>query len=162
MVFSNCEQVRLWQDGKEIGVKEPDKSSILPHPPVVFEGLTYSMGHYEQAATFDNGQRPTRKWVPGELKAEGLTGGKVVATHVVRTAGKPARIALTAEEGDRRLTADGADFVVVYASIRDGNGTLVPLADDYVKSGVTGEGAVIGDETIFANPMRHRRESPRR
>lgn len=64
-VFSNCEQVRLSQDDKELGVKEPDKTSKLPHPPVTFTGLNYSAGHYEQSATFDNGQRPTRKWIPG-------------------------------------------------------------------------------------------------
>lgn len=58
------------------------------------------------------------------------------------------------DESNRHLRADGADFVVAYASIRDANDTLVPLANDYVKFSVTGEGAVIGDESIFANPMR--------
>src|SRR5664279_3359407 len=74
--------------------------------PVVFAGLTYSMGRYEQSANFENGQRPTRKWIPGELKAEGLIGGKVVATHVVRTAGVPAQLALSVEEAGRHLVAD--------------------------------------------------------
>lgn len=151
---SNCEQVRLSQDGKEIGVKEPDKSSKLPHPPITFTGLNYSMGHYEQSVTFENGQRPTRKWIPGELKAEGLIGGKVVATYVVRTAGTPAQLALSVEEQGRRLVADGSDFVPVRAYIEDARGALVPLGNDHVKFTVTGEGAVIGDETIWANPMK--------
>ena len=153
-VFSNCEQVRLSQDGKEIGVKEPDKTSKLPHPAVTFTGLRYSMGRYEQSATFENGQAPTRKWIPGELKAEGLIGGKVVATYVVRTAGAPAQLALSVEEAGRHLVADGSDFVPVRAYVQDARGALAPLGDDHVKFSVSGEGAVIGDETIWANPMK--------
>ncbi|SPE31572.1 fragment of glycoside hydrolase family 2 protein [Candidatus Sulfopaludibacter sp. SbA6] len=153
-VFSNCQQRRLYQDGKEIAVRGPDESPKLPHPPFTFAGLRYSMGHYEQAAAFGNGERPTRRWLPGELKAEGLIGGKVVATHVARTAGKPAELALVVDESGRSLVADGSDFVVVYAYIRDPHGTLVPLADDLVKFSVTGPGAVIGDASIGANPMR--------
>ncbi len=154
LVFSNCEQVRLTQDGKEIGVQEPDKSSKLPHPPITFAGLRYSMGRYQQGATFDNGQPATRKWLPGELKAEGLIGGKVAATYTIRTAGKEARLTLEADESGRALTADGSDFVPVRACIRDASGTLVPYGDDHVKFTVTGEGAAIGDESNFANPMR--------
>jgi beta-galactosidase len=153
-VLSNCEQVRLTQDGKELGVKEPDKTMKLPHPAFTFTGLNYSMGHYEQSATFDNGQRPTRKWIPGELKAEGLIGGKVVATYVVRTAGVPAQLGLFVEEAGRRLVADGSDFVPVRAYVQDAHGTLAPLGDDEVKFSVTGEGAVIGDASIWANPMK--------
>ncbi|MGD0873281.1 MAG: glycoside hydrolase family 2 TIM barrel-domain containing protein [Bryobacteraceae bacterium] len=153
-VFSNCEQVRLSQDGKLIGVKEPDKPSKLPHPPFTFPGLTYSMGRYEQSAAFGNGQRPTRTWVPGELKAEGLIGGKVVATHVVRTAGAAYQLTLTVDEAGRSLVADGSDFVPVRAYLRDVRGEVVPLADDEVRFSVTGEGAMIGDASIFANPMR--------
>ncbi len=153
-VLSNCEQVRLSQDGKEIGVKEPDKTSRLPHPPVTFAGLNYSMGHYEQSASFENGQKPTRKWIPGELKAEGLIGGKVVATQVVRTAGVPSQLTLAVEESGRGLVADGSDFVLVRAYVRDAHGTLEPLGDDHVKFSVAGVGAVIGDASIWANPMK--------
>jgi beta-galactosidase len=152
-VLSNCEQVRLSQDGKEIGVKEPDKASKLPHPPIVFTGLTYSMGHYEQSASFENGQRPTRKWIPGELKAEGLIGGKVMATYMIRTAGVPAQLGLYVEAMGRHMVADGSDLVPVRAYVQDAHGTLVPVANDHVKFTVTGEGAVIGDADIWANPM---------
>lgn len=153
-VFTNCERVRLSQDGNEIGVKEPDQSSKLPHPPITLTGLTYSMGHYEQAAIFENGQRPTRKWIPGELKAEGLIGGKVVATYVVHTAGVPAQLALLVEEAGRPLVADGSDFVPVRAYVEDAHGTLVPIAIDHVKFTVSGPGVMIGDDGNWANPMR--------
>jgi len=152
-VLTNCEQVRLSQDGKEIGVKEPDKSSKLPHAPITFTGLRYSMGRYEQSSTFANGQRPTRKWIPGELKAEGLIGGKVVATYVVHTAGVPAQLALFVDDAGRRLMADGSDFVPVRAYIEDAQGVLAPIASDQVKFTVSGQAAVIGGEANWANPM---------
>jgi len=153
-VFSNCERVRLLQDGREVGEQSPDEAPALPHPPFTFRGLRYSMGRYEDAARFENGARETRKWIPGELKAEGLIGGKVVATHVVRTAGVETDLTLAVDEGGRPLVADGADFIVVQASIRDARGTLVPLADDSVRFEVAGEGEIIGDASIGANPMR--------
>jgi beta-galactosidase len=153
-VFSNCERVRLFQDGRQIGEQGPDESPELPHPPFTFRGLKFSMGRYEESARFDNGERETRKWIPGELRAEGLIGGKVVATHVVRTAGVETDLALAVDEVGRPLVADGSDFIVAQASIRDARGTLVPLADDSVRFEVTGEGEIIGDASIEANPMK--------
>jgi beta-galactosidase len=50
--------------------------------------------------------------------------------------------------------ADGSDFVVVHAFIRDSRGTVVPLADDLVQFDVAGEGRILGDAAIGANPMR--------
>jgi beta-galactosidase len=153
-VFSNCERVRLFQDGKPIGEQGPDDSPALPHSPFTFRGLRYNMGRYEDSAHPENGERETRKWIPGELRAEGLIGGKVVATHVVRTAGVQTDLSLAVDEGGRPLVADGSDFIVVRASIRDARGTLVPLAEDSVRLEVTGEGEIIGDAAIEANPVR--------
>jgi hypothetical protein len=107
-----------------------------------------------ESATFENGQRPTRKWIPGEPRAEGQIGGKVVATHVVRTAGVPSQLALFVEDLGRPLSADGSDFVPVRAYVQDAHGTLAPLGDDHVKFNVTGEGVVIGDASTWANPMK--------
>jgi beta-galactosidase len=153
-VFSNCDRVRLFQDGQQVAEAGPDQSPRLPHPPFTFRGLSLSMGHYEEDARFQNGQEPTRRWVPGELRAEGLIGGRVAATHVVRTAGVPTELALTLDDAGRSLVADGSDFVVVHASVRDARGTVVPLADDLVQFEVSGEGHVIGDASIGANPTR--------
>ena len=153
-VFTNCEKVRLFQDGKAVGEQGPSGSSALAHPPVAFPGLKFSMGRYEESKQFENGERATRKWVPGELRAEGLIGGKVVATHVVRTAGVQTELSLALDEEGRPLVADGSDFIVAHVSVRDARGTLVPLADDWVQFEVAGEGTIIGDAAIGANPMR--------
>ena len=53
----------------------------------------------------------------------------------------------------RPLTADGADWVRVYAKVCDGHGTVYPFASDMVTFAVTGEGSVIGDASIGANPV---------
>jgi beta-galactosidase len=50
--------------------------------------------------------------------------------------------------------ADGSDFVPVRAYVQDAHGTLTPLGDDQVMFRVAGAGAVIGDATIWANPMK--------
>jgi beta-galactosidase len=152
-VFSNCERIRLFQDGHQVGEQGPDASPALPHPPFTFQGLKFSMGRYEERASSTNGDGETRKWIPGELRAEGLIGGKVVATHIVRTAGVQTTLTLAVDEGGRPLVADGSDFIVVQATIRDARGTSVPLADDAVQFEVTGEGEIVGDASIEANPM---------
>jgi beta-galactosidase len=152
-VFSNCERVRLLQDGAVVAERGPDAAPRLPHPPFTFGGLTPSLGRYEKAAGVGNGEEANRRWMPGELRAEGLIGGKVVATHVVRTAGVPTRLSLALDDGGRPLVADGSDFIVVRAGVRDARDTLVPLAEDPVAFEVAGEGAIIGDASIGANPM---------
>jgi beta-galactosidase len=153
-VFSNCERVRLYQDGRQVAEQGPDDSPKLPHPPFTFRGLQLSMGRHSGAARFENGQEVTREWIPGELRVEGLIGGQVAATHSVRTAGVQSELALALDDAGRPLVADGSDFVVVHAFIRDSRGTVVPLADDLVQFDVAGEGRILGDAAIGANPMR--------
>jgi beta-galactosidase len=153
-VLSNCKRVRLSQGWKEIGEQGPDQSPKLPHPPFTFRGLSPSMGHYEKASSFENGQAPTRRWIPGELTAECLIGGSVRATHTLQMAGVQTQLALSIEESGRPLVADASDFIVVQASIRDERGMISPLAENLVQFEVSGEGEIIGDESIGANPMR--------
>ena len=88
----------------------------------------------------------------GQIKAEGLIGGKVVATHTVRSPGVPTHLELAVDRAGRDLVADGSDWVRVYARICDARGTTYPYADEPVTFSVTGPGAVIGDATIGANP----------
>ncbi|MGC2545031.1 MAG: hypothetical protein WA426_04245, partial [Silvibacterium sp.] len=90
----------------------------------------------------------------GNVKAEGLVGGDVVAVHELQAPGVPTQIALALDDCGREMIADGSDWVRVYAHICDARGMTYPYGDDEVTFTVNGEGAVIGDASILANPMR--------
>jgi len=68
MVFSNCEQVRLFQGGKLIAVQEPDLGYHVPHPP-----FTFKVGNFSNTVSmlYATGVAPIETEI-GELKAEGL------------------------------------------------------------------------------------------
>jgi beta-galactosidase len=115
--YTNCETVELVLNGKSLGVK---KLADCP--------------------------RMLMKWdVPyaaGTLKAIARKGGKVVATHELKTAGKAVRIAL---EPDRKtLKADGQDLAHVRVVVTDERGVQVPGADKLVRFSVSGAGRLAG------------------
>jgi beta-galactosidase len=149
-VFSNCEQVRLYQTGKLVATQSPDAGYHLPHAPFTFNIVELRQ---ERTMLFSDGVAPANTPI-AELKAEGLIGGKVVATHVVRAPGVPTKLTLTLDTCGRDLVADGADWIRIYAQICDQRGTIHPFADDVVTFSVEGAATLIGDARIFANPLR--------
>jgi beta-galactosidase len=149
-VFSNCDEVRLTQNGKLIGTQPPDSGYQLPHPPFTFKVGNFSGTH---SMLFAGNAAPAGTEI-GTLVAEGLIGGRVAATHVVRSPGVPSRIELHVDACGVDPLANGADWVRVYAHVCDARGTTYPYSDDMITFTVSGQGAVIGDKTIFANPLR--------
>lgn len=79
-------------------------------------------------------------FAPGELKATGLKDGKAVETFVLKTAGKAARLKLTADRS--KLFADGQDLSFVTIEAQDENGTWQPLAADRIEVKVEGAGTL--------------------
>jgi beta-galactosidase len=148
-IFSNCDEVRLLLDGREIGRKRPDAGHAVAHPPFTFE-MEYFVP--EQSTMYMNNVAHVET-PPTELIAEGLIDGKVVARHIVHPPGAPAKLVLEADLCGRPLVADGADWIRVHARICDARGTLCPLADDQVEFSVESPGAIIGDQSIGANPI---------
>ena len=149
-IFSNCEQVRLVQDGREVAVRAPDHGHNVAHPPFTFDVERFAT---EQSTMYMTGV--AKVGTPfGELRAEGIIGGKVVAVHAVRPPGVPARIVLKADLCHIDLVADGADWVRVHAFVCDARGTVCPLADDEIAFAVDGEGSIVGGREIGANPAR--------
>jgi len=142
--------VRLTQNGKVVATQEPDAGFHIPHPP--FKVAEFSA---TRSMLFGNTAAPGALSAPiGELLAEGLIGGKVVTTHLVHSPGEPKTIRLAVDTCGVDPVADGADWVRVYAHICDARGVTYPYGDDVVTFAVSGEGSIIGDETIFANPVR--------
>lgn len=155
-VFSNCEEVRFYENGKLTATQKPDRGYVLDHPPFTFkakaekaEKSTYYMTN-DNAANSEYGYH----FDASAYKAEGLIGGQVVATHEIRAPGVMRQIKLEVDEAGRRLVADGGDWIRVYAKVCDGRGTVHPFADDLVALSVEGEGSVIGDASIGANPVK--------
>jgi beta-galactosidase len=133
-VYSRCERVRLELNGRVIGEKPVSAATKL-------------------TAKFD---------VPyemGELRAIGLTGGKPVASTVLRTAGEPKEIRLTADRS--AIRADRNDLSYVTVEIVDRRGAVVPDVKVPVRFTVTGAGELAAtgssspnDAASFHEPLR--------
>lgn len=147
VVFSNCDSVRLtalngWKTATLPVVHNPEEQ---PHAPVVFTGFW----DFWQARSISYTKR---NWQGVTFVAEGIKDGKVVCTETKMPSRRSTKLRLTSDEMGKKLIADGSDFVVVVAEVTDDNGNVRRLAREHVTFTVEGEGAIIGDERIAANP----------
>ena len=113
-VYSNCGEVELFLNGKSQGAKKINADASPRNWPLVY--------------------------APGTLKAVAKNNGKVVATHELRTAGKPAKIVLTADQG--KLAAGWDAVCAITVTIVDKNGIIVPHAANLVSFAVSGPGVI--------------------
>jgi beta-galactosidase len=116
VAYFNTEEVELFLNGKSLGTKRKSGDELHVTWRVPFE--------------------------PGTLKAIGRTGGKVILTDEVRTAGAPAKIVLAADR--KAIKADGSDLSFVTIKVLDKDGVLVPNADNLVQFQVSGPGFIAG------------------
>jgi beta-galactosidase len=132
MVYTNAEDVELFLNGRSLGHKKRGAEPVIL--PV---GDNVSPDH-----TFASKYRLLWQvpYEPGALRAVASTGGKVVATTEVRTAGAPARLRVSADHD--RLRADGEDLAFLTVRVEDKDGNLCPVADNLVRFALEG-GAVI-------------------
>jgi beta-galactosidase len=122
-VYSNCEEVELFLNGKSLGAKKkPDDDSPR-----------------NWKAPFET----------GTLKAIGRNGGKQGATYDLRTAGAPARIVLTADR--TRIAPTWDDVSYVTAMVVDENGVMVPNARDLIAFRLTGPGLIAAVDSADNN-----------
>ena len=121
--YSNCVQVELLLNGKSLGQKSRPAD--------------------------DSPRTWMVPFVPGTLKAVGTNSGRVVASYELRTAGKPAAIALAADRNV--LTPVWDDVVYVSATVVDENGVLVPNAGDLITFKIRGPGVIAAVESADNN-----------
>ena len=113
-VYSNCDEVELFLNGKSLGTKPINKDASPRAWKVTFAS--------------------------GTLRAVARNNGKEVATDELRTAGKPARIVLTS---DRKKSLSGWDDVAfVRAVVVDENDVVVPRAKDLIRFSIAGSGVI--------------------
>ena len=116
-VYSNSDEVELFINNRSLGVKQINRAESL---------------HAEWQVTFE----------PGELKAVGRTDGQVVSTDIVRTAGKPMRLEVTADRTE--VAADGTDLSYLKIRLLDEHGVVSPDSDRMLKVSVEGAGTLVG------------------
>ena len=114
-VYSNCDEVALSVNGKNLGRKKMPRN-----------------GHLEWTAIYK----------PGRVEAAGYKKGKKVMTETVYTAGAPAKILAKVEPSDIR--ADGRDLSVVTVVIQDAQGHFAPTACVPVTVKVEGPVHILG------------------
>jgi beta-galactosidase len=146
--YANVPTVELFLNGKSLGTrtfdtkKTTDGRTYLETTEATGDDKTFTDGPYPGSYTSPNGSagKLHLTWQvpygPGELKAVARRNGKVVATDVLRTAGKPQAVRLTADRTS--LAADGRSLVFVTADVVDSRGVVVPDAEHLISFAVTG------------------------
>lgn len=146
VVFSNCDSVRLTAyEGKSWTKPVVKAKNHIPNAPVVFENAY----DFWEARDFSYKQK---NWQKVSFLVEGILNGKVVCSDKKMPSRRSTKIRLTVDSKGKSLVADGSDFVVVIAEITDDNGNVRRLAKDNITFTVEGEGEIIGDQSIGANP----------
>ena len=139
-VFSNCDSVRLTMyDGEHCWTLPVEKGMVVFKDAWdFFEARNWS---YTQ-----------RKWQNVKMVAEGIVGGKVVCQEEKMPSRRSTKLRLYVDEMGKKLVADGSDFVVVVCEVTDDLGHVRRLAKENIRFTVEGEGEIIGDASINANP----------
>ncbi|MGZ3871659.1 MAG: glycoside hydrolase family 2 TIM barrel-domain containing protein [Mucilaginibacter sp.] len=116
-VYSSCQQVELFLNNRSFGKKETNRASRF-------------MASWEVP------------YQAGTLTAVGYDGGRKVNTSVLRTAGVPVKIQLSADR--IKLQANNQDLSYVTVQLTDVKGTVNPRANNLVQFKVEGPGIIAG------------------
>jgi beta-galactosidase len=116
-VYSKADTVRLYQGEQLIGEKPTNRA-----------------GQFK--ANF------TVPYAAGELKAVAIQGGKPIAQSLLRTAGEPAQIRLTADRA--AIRSDGQDLSFITVDVMDAKGQAHPNANQQVTFTLSGPGTIAG------------------
>ncbi len=123
VIFSNGDEVELYLNGKLVKKQKADSGPDTLYGDYQNGGNPWDGGNCKNLIhpPFTFFDVPYEK---GELKAIAYKDGKKIAAHTVRTPGKPIALRLRIDESGRKLKADGADCVFVYADVVDAIGTV--------------------------------------
>jgi beta-galactosidase len=123
-VYSSCDEVELFLNGKSLGRKTTDRSTkYIAEWKVPYE--------------------------PGELKAIGYSGNRQVAVSELHSAEVVTQIRLSADRN--KIRSDGQDLSYITVELTDKNGVRNPRADNLLSFEVEGPGTIVGVGN--ANPI---------
>lgn len=146
-VFSNCDSVRLTLfDGEHCWTQPVQhEAGHAPSQPVVFKD---AWDFFEAR----NWSYTKRNWQQVKMVAEGIVNGQVVCREEKMPSRRSTKLQLRVDEMGHQLVADGSDFIVVVCEVTDDLGHVRRLAKENIRFTVEGEGEIIGDASINANP----------
>jgi beta-galactosidase len=146
-VFTNCDSVRLSiYEGKKSWTKRVERTDrSMPNPPVVFEDVW----DFWEARSYSY---TNKNWQAVKMVAEGYVDGKVVCTEQRMPSRRSTKLRLYVDWEEKPLVADGSDFIVVVAEVTDDSGHVRRMAKEHIRFTIEGEGELIGDGSIHANP----------
>jgi beta-galactosidase len=130
-IFSNCEEVELFLNGKSLGKQKPNQDAMstnLKHPPFTFT---------------------IPKYIAGTLEAKGFIQDAEVINHTIYSPENPSKIKIEIDVNGKEIDTNNDDVVFVYASIVDKNGTLLTTISDEIAFNLKGNAELIG-----ANPVK--------
>ncbi len=147
VVFSNCDSVRLsiYDDTRSWTLPVVHAKGHLPNAPVIFKNVW----DFWEAREYSYKQK---NWQKVNMVAEGIIDGKVVCSTKRMPSRRSTKLHLYVDTEDKALVADGSDFIVVVAEVTDDSGHTRRLAKENIVFTVEGEGEIIGDASIYANP----------
>ncbi len=123
-VYSSCEAAELFLNGKSLGKKSTNRATQ-------FKALW---------------EVP---YQPGELKAVGYNGNKIITQSVLKTSGDSKKIKLSPDRNE--IDANGQDLSYITVELTDENGLKNPKEDRLISFDIEGEGTIIGVGN--ANPV---------
>ncbi|PRY55142.1 beta-galactosidase [Arcticibacter pallidicorallinus] len=115
-VYSNCDEVELFLNGKSQGTKSKPADDSAREWDITFE--------------------------PGTLRAVGKNKGVEVTSEEFKSAGAPAKLILSASKNKLKTSWDDAS--IIQATIVDSKGIPCTNADNLIKFSVTGSGKIQG------------------
>jgi beta-galactosidase len=124
-VYSNCEEVELYLNGKPLGSQSLPADASPRHWRVPYE--------------------------PGTIRAVGRNGGREAAAHELRSAGAAAAIVLASDRGTLSTAWDDVAFVT--ATVVDAGGVAVPGAAAKIAFEVSGPGILVGVDNADASSV---------
>lgn len=139
-VFSNCDSVNLTLYGGEHRWTQPVKNGVT---------VFHDAWDFFEARSWSYNKR---NWQNVKIVAEGIHHGKVLCRDEKMPSRRSTKLRLTADEMGKQLVADGSDFIVVVCEVTDDLGHVRRLAKENIVFTVEGEGTIIGDASIHANP----------
>ena len=116
-VFSNCDSVELFLNGKSLGTRE-----LFSGSGILAERYRFIWHDIE--------------WQNGELKAVGFRNNAPCVEDILWTAGPPAKLKL--ETNRTRCRADGGDMLFVTVSVTDQNNVFCATDTSFVRFYLTG------------------------